>query len=217
MYRRSLQVFARAAKWPVVDYGPAHFSLTPKIILELRELPYLKRWQASIDNKWYHVLLEDHSLLTFSSTENSASYSYLQCPLVVPTFREFALSLDRPCNSTARRELEDEYQLTLDTADLRTNITPIRYDYDENGYRRGVHPVSHIHIGLDNHIRLGFSKRLSPTSFALFVMRQMYPDCWTRILEHQEASRLPKAVRADCKALKEANWQDHDRVELHIV
>lgn len=217
MFRAALQVFARAAKWPVVDYGQSHFSLTPRIILELRELPYLKRWQASIDNKWYHVLLEDHSLLTFSSTANSASYTYLQCPLAAPTFREFASSLEMPCNSTSRRELEDEYGLTLDTADLRANITPIRYDYDVNGYRCGVHPVSHIHIGLDNHIRLGLSKKLSPTSFALFVMRQMYPDCWARLMEHQEASRLPKAVRMGCTALKEENWHEQDTVELHLI
>lgn len=200
-----------------MDYGIPHFSLTPAIIQRLRELPYLERWKESIANQWYHVLLEDHSFLTFSSTANSASYAYLQCPLDAPTFREFTLDLGQPYNAATRNALADDYQMVLDTASRRANVTPIRYDYDENGYRRGVHPVSHIHFGLDNNVRLGFSKRLTPASFALFVMRQMYPECWERILNHQEAARLPKAVRLDCIALNEPNWHEQDQVELHLV
>ncbi|WP_338795178.1 DUF2290 domain-containing protein [Acidovorax sp. DW039] len=217
MFRQNLQAFARAAKWPVMDYGLPHFSLTPAIIQQLRELPYLERWKTSIANQWYHVRLEDHSLLTFSSTATSASYAYLHCPLDAPTFRQFALDMGHQFNAAARAELLEEYQLIIDTAMQKANVTPIRYDYDENGYRRGVHPVSHIHIGLDNHVRLSSSKRLTPTSFALFVMRQMYPECWARVLDHQEAARLPKAIRLGCVPLHEPHWHEQDQVELHFV
>ncbi len=217
MFQKKLQVFARAARWPVADYGTTHFSLTPAIVKQLREMTYLDRWKESIAKKWYHVLLEDHSLLTFSSTSNSASYAYLQCPLDVPSFREFSLNLGLPFDSVNRAALENEYQMVMDTASRKENVTPIRYDYDENGYQRGVHPVSHVHIGLDNDIRLAFARRLTPESFALFVMRQMYPDCWARILERQEAARLPNVVRFDCLSLVEPNWHEQDQLELHLV
>lgn len=216
MFRQGIQAFARAARWPVVDYGLPHFSLTPAIVQQLRELPYLERWRQSLAQKWYHARLEDHSLVTFSVGAMSASYAYLQCPLEVPTYREFVESLGLTFDARARNDLAGEYEEVMDTASVRSNITSIRYDYDENGYRCGVHPVSHIHIGLDNQVRLGVSKRLTPPSFALFVMRQMYPECWSRLLEHQEAARLPRAVRLDCQNVQDLYWQMQDQVEMHL-
>ncbi|MCD2164551.1 DUF2290 domain-containing protein [Comamonas koreensis] len=217
MHKHNIQAFARAAKWPIMEYGAPNFLLTKDIIQQLRELPYLERWKISIANQWYHILLEDHSFLTFSSTPNSDSFAFLQCPLEIPTQREFIKDLDLPFNSKTVDTLKEDYQMVMDTATQKSNITPIRYDYDEKGYNCGIHPVSHIHIGLDNDIRLSFSKRLTSTSFSLFVMRQMYPESWKRILEHQDSKRLQKAIRHNCTPLEEHHWKDDDKIELHFV
>jgi hypothetical protein len=216
MFRTQFQVLARAANLPVDNYGQDHFTVTPAIVRELRELTYFDQWKTARKNAWFHLELEDHSLILFSETTNSASFSYLQCPLAVPSFKEFLVALEIPNTPRKRREYRDEYEMVLDTADLRPHITPIRFDYDENGYLCGAHPVSHIHIGLDNNIRLGTNRKLTPISFLLFVMRQMYPDCWKKLLEHQESGRLPRAVRNDCPIIDENYWQHEDAMELHL-
>lgn len=216
MFRAKIQVLARAANFPVNNYGQDHFVVTQAIVRELRELTYFDQWKTARKNSWYHLELEDHSLIMFGETTNSASFSYLQCPLAAPSFKEFLDGLEVPNTPRNRRELRDEYEMVLDTADLRSHITPVRFDYDENGYLCGSHPVSHIHVGLDNNIRLGTNRKLTPISFLLFVMRQMYPDCWKRLLEHQESGRLPKAVRYDCSMVDGSYWKDEDSMELHL-
>lgn len=217
MYRTQIQLLARAAHWPVERYGDEHFSITPAIIRELRELSYFEQWRKARANSWFHVELEDHSLVLFSESTNAASFSYLQCPLSVPSFREFLNTLNLQYSTQNRRELRDEYELVLDTADLRAHLTPIRFDYDEVGYYSGAHPASHIHIGLENQVRLGVNRRLTPISFVLFVMRQMYPDCWKRLLQHHESRRLPKEIRRDCPAVPAHYWQQNDAIELYLT
>lgn len=216
MYHPQIQVLARAAHWPVAKYGDKFFSVTPAIVRDLREKPYIDQWRTALENDWYHVRLEDHSLLMFSESDHSASFSFLQCPLDVPTFRSYLDSIGLKYTERNRINHRDNYEMVWITSSPREHLTPIRFDYDENGYRCGTHPVSHIHIGLGNQIRIGVNRRMTAVSFVLFVMRQLYPECWERILNHREAARLPKIIRTDCQDLKTDHWRDGDTIELHF-
>jgi hypothetical protein len=216
MHLEQIKLFARAGNWPVHNYGKTHFSLTTAMIQELRGLSYLDQWRTSLAKGWYHLLMEDQSILVFNETDTSASFSFLQCPLEIPSLREFLSDRSLDYTSRNRDAYADDYQLVIDTADLRKHVTPVRFDYDEKGYRCGVHPVSHIHIGLDNDIRLGYSKKMSAISFCLFIMRQFYPESWARILDRPELKRLKKSVRDYCSTLPHDYWKVHDSIELHF-
>ena len=52
--------------------------------------------------------------------------------------------------------------------------------------KEGQHPAAHIHLGVDSPIRLSCKYKLKPMSFILFVLRQFYPDEWTRLLTYGE-------------------------------
>ena len=141
MYRAQIQLLARAAHWPVERYGEEHFSVTPAIIRELRELSYIDQWKKVRANSWFHVKLEDHSLIIFSENNKTSSFSYLHCPLAVPSFREFLADMKLDYSTQNRREFRDDYENVLDTAGLRPHVTPLRFDYDEVGYDSGVRCV----------------------------------------------------------------------------
>jgi len=216
MYRSQLQAIFRLAGFPVASYGDPHFTLTPNIIGDLRARPYLAQWQVASANEWFHLRMEDHSLFMFDGREGHTSYSYLQCPLDLMTFREFLRRRGLDCNGRNMRDFQDEYGLVVETAELRSNVTPIRYDLDAAGYRPGVHPFAHMHIGLDNSIRLGLRRRMSPVSFCLFVMRHMYPESWVRLLERSARCRLPSLVRIALPLVEEEFWSDVDQIEAYL-
>jgi hypothetical protein len=217
MYRQRLQQIFRHAHFPVFDYGEDHFVLTPGIAATLRELPYEDQWHRSVAEKWYHVRLEDHSLLVFDETAGRPSYSYLQCPLNVESVREFLNRSGRDYTAREIREAEEEYERVLETAQYRRHLTPIRFDCDPPAYNSGSHPLAHIHIGLDNDVRIGMRRIMSPTAFALFVMRHMYPECWRRVLDRAEECRLLHHCRNGLELVGQEFWQASDQIEAHLA
>lgn len=186
------------------------------MVSELRELSYLDQWKTSRSKGWFHIEMEDLSLFSFSEGA-ACSYSYLQCPLDVPSYRHFLEQRNMEFSAQNRRENLDDYSMLLDTAGLRQHLTPIRYDLDPNGYRSGVHPLAHLHIGLDNNIRIGLRKKMTPLAFVLFVMRQAYPESWARLLQHKEADNLQKKIRLECTDVHNDWWQQQDQIEHHLA
>lgn len=213
MYKRSLQVLARESSFPVEEYSPSHFVVTPEIAAELRVKNYFDQWQSAIANRWFHVRLADQSLFLF--TEGATpSYSFLHCPLDIMTFSEFLSYLGVENSPENRRSYSSEYEALIDTADRRESVTPIRFDYHPAGYRSGVHPVGHIHIGLSNEVRLS-SNKMNAVAFVLFVMRHMYPFAWERLLRRFGAARLSDLIRHSNSSIPLEFWSVLDRVELH--
>ena len=189
MYQQQLERFARAAQFRVADYGNKHFRLDNAAIRELRQCSYFDQWRLATENKWYHVRLEDHSLFLFDP-DRGPSYSYLQCPLDVISYRDYLDSMDLEFTRTNRVRYQREYEEVMSTAVLRAHVTPIRYDMDASAYATCLHPAAHIHVGLENEIRLAVRREMRPVAFFLFVMRQMYPSSWRCLLERQQRRRL---------------------------
>lgn len=208
-------MIAREAGFPIEEYREGHFVLTSGMIGEIREQPtYLERWNFALANRLYHIRMQDHSIFLFSEGSNP-SYSFLHCPLDLVTFPQYLTELGQLDNPQTRRLYRDQYSLVFDSASERRHVTPIRFDYDPLGYRPGVHPVAHIHIGLENQIRLCVNK-MNAVSFVLFVMRQMYPESWHRLLLRERRSTLVKSIRDSATILEEEFCGELDRVELHL-
>lgn len=217
MYRQIVQQVARAAHFPIARFGSDHFVLEARMITELREMSYVDRWMTSRTREWFHIEMEDLSIFSFSEGGQAKSYSYIQCPLDVPSFREYLEQLGLAFTTQNRRELTGDYELLLETADLKPHLTPIRYDLDPIGYRSGVHPLAHVHIGLDNNVRLGVRKKMTPLAFVFFVMRQAYPEAWFRLLQHMESKNVERKIRAECEDADKEMWLAHDQIEHYLA
>lgn len=216
MYQQSLQQLFRAAHFPVEKYGPSHLKVTQEIIGELRVLPYFGQWKRALEEEWFHVKMEDHSLFLFNDGPGGPSYSFLHAPVVADSYRSFLIKQGLLYTARNRSQYMEEYGMVFETAQARQHVTPIRYDLDRINYREGVHPVAHIHIGLDNKVRLAVRREMSPVSFALFVMRHMYPECWTRLVERATQFRLKRLMRDGLQVIPEDYWNEIDSIELHL-
>lgn len=217
MYRQRLQSIFRLSNFPVADYGDDHFVVSPAIIGQLRTQSYFDQWRTALDERWYHVRLEDHSLLVFDENHGRPSYSYIQCPLELESMREYLHGTGREFNVRNAREAQQDYENLQETSQLRVHLTPIRYDFDPPGYRSGTHPLGHIHIGLNNSIRIGVRRAMSPISFALFVMRQMYPESWQRLLAYSANCRLPHLCRHGLPLIADEHWGAFDEIEAYLA
>ncbi|HEM5120642.1 TPA: DUF2290 domain-containing protein [Streptococcus suis] len=134
----------------------------------------LKIYQTAIDYKDYSLYLpEDGAFFQFTYSENSLRFAYFERPHAVLTYREF-LEENAFDYDEVGEELYDEFNQYLLEAPQKEHITNIRYDYSEEEYRELVHPVSHLHIGQNNNIRLPLSVILLPASFIMLVIKQVY-------------------------------------------
>ncbi len=132
---------------------------------------YKKVWEHHYQNRSYHLLLKDLSLFRFKNLEYTANFEYLQSPVYI---RE--------------RFMEDEEPEEI-------LPTPIRYDYNPQEFNPITHPIGHIHIGLENSIRIGTHCKLTPLSFLLFCLRQMYPNYWKNVIENELFANCKKHIR----------------------
>ena len=101
-----------------------HFKIDKEIIRQLREVNYEEKWQLALENKWFHIKLDDQSLFQFDDT----SFHYLCCPYEVEPFRDFKKKLSK--NEQSPAALDEMYNDALMTAP--TKKTPFTHS---NGYR----------------------------------------------------------------------------------
>lgn len=172
----------------------AEFEPTGEVITTLRELPYVERWKATRARRWFHIAFEDNSFITFQA-EPGPTYVYLDSPIAAPTLPEYLDQAGYTARDRHSPDVQEEYANVIETASLRPHITPLRYDYDERAYRAGIHPAAHLHIGLDNEIRIRLRREMSPTAFLLFVLRQRFPVNWELLLRSSLNARLTNLVR----------------------
>jgi len=191
------------------------FTVTPEIIRAQRELPYEEMWRLAHDKKWFHVQFEDLSIVQFQNTP-APSYHLIECPLDVPPLGDFLETMKIDYRDRHSADVVDLYNEAIDTASLRKYVTPIRYDRDFRSYRRGIHPAAHLHIGLDNNIRLALPREMTPWSFLLFIVRQKYPTHWERLLNSQLAKHFERNVRDSLPLVPGDYWAGHDLCEIAL-
>ena len=218
MYEVQLRNIFRIAQFPVEAWAHRNFVLTTNMVQQLRPLPYLERWNLALTSEWYHIKMEDHSLFQFQEGGANSSLSYVQCPLDVPTFRQFLQqSHGVELNQATKRQYQAEYDMVLQTAGDRRHVAPIRCDRDPHAYRAGVHPLCHIHIGLDNDIRIALRREMSAIGFVLLIMRQHYPLSWERLLDHHAKLKLSDRIRHSCAEIAHPWWELRDEIELCLA
>lgn len=180
--------------------------MTRANVRTLRVLPYQEQWRMAWDNEWFHIRLDNHALVVFQAVDQP-SYQYLACPLDVPNRSEIV---------TDRLTGDADVEAALATAELKKHVYPIRYDWDPEGYRSGSHPLAHLHFGVDNNIRIGLARAMSPLAFLYFVLRQEFPENWTQLLSSNLGSKAQSVVRHSLTKIDAAYYQRLDQCELYL-
>jgi hypothetical protein len=211
-----LRPYLRYAGIPVLRFADEAFQFTPAMIFELRQLDYVSQWRKCLTNGWFHVLLEDQSMFSFSGQGANLSHSYMPCPLRIGSISEFVEELGIQPNTRTKQQFADDYQLAVETAELKTSITPLRYDLDRGAYRACVHPSAHLHIGLENEIRIALRREMSPLAFVLFVIRQVYPHAWEKLLEFRKQLFLERRIRDDLEEVANPHWMPDDEIQCYL-
>lgn len=206
---RKIEFFEERNYYPNIDFDPSVY----------RSKSSIENWKSLISDNIYSFILSDNSILNFKldETSNKISFTFFECPYKCLTYKEYLIENDLE-DDYEDKILLDYYEVYLHQCEPKENPTIIRYDLDYNSYFSGLHPVSHIHIGHKNQVRLGFQKVLNPKAFVSFILRQTYPAIWKSIIttdnEWKEYFIKEKSVLKDIDA---ANWQQLDQSEFYLA
>lgn len=177
----------------------------------IRHQSYKDRYIRYYVKKYYSFILKDLSLIGFESSDTG--YYYFQTP-----FTNLKYYLDK--YNLYDDDFIQHSDFMLDELENRNHPFYLRYDYSEDQYKEGQHPAAHIHLGVDSPIRLSCKYKLKPMSFILFVLRQFYPDEWTRLLTYgeniPEVNVALKSVRDNLEPISTdflSGWNLH---EMHL-
>lgn len=193
---------------------PDNFQITPEVVRTLRQSAYLDQWRISHENSWFHLVMHDLSFFVFDAAR--MSYSFVDRPIDVVSPRQYLRQNNKEVTRKNLNDIEEEYDLYLSSAVMRPHVTPIRFDLDTKGYREGVHPAAHIHIGLENQVRLHVNKELTPVAFFLFVIRQMYPVYWERLCASNLSNKLKHVASAGLQLIEGKYCKALDEIELRL-
>lgn len=153
---------------------------------------YEKTFIVASKNRDFDIMLEDGSLFQFTArNENDIHYSFLHRI-------EKNMSFDDFFNKYATNEnidtIEQEYEYYSAGDKERIYYCPIRYDVAESEYTEMHHAYAHLHIGIENDIRIPVDKILSPMHFVDFVIKHMYRAKWDNAYAKNEKFK----VLVDC-------------------
>jgi hypothetical protein len=214
---KRLDLFESRNLSPDYSLGASHF----------RKMTYRQVWEECFRAYRYDFLLADRSLLTFEKGGQTAHngelrYAYYECPYLVKTFDEFrremmeAIGLQQDESSELDGMLRQDYEEYIFQCDTTEIVTPVRYDYKASDYRSGSHPASHIHFGHKSNIRVGTRRVMLPLSFVLLIVRQVYPDKWSKLLEWNDCNHLCRNVRESLETVHGDFWNHKDEKEVYL-
>ena len=140
-------------------------------------------YEHALEFQDYNLFLpEDGSIFQFSIDGGSIRFAYFERPYNSMTYQEF-LKFSNISYEEYGDEFYEDYNQYLIESPQKEHITNFRYDYSENEYHEVIHPVSHLHIGQNNNVRIPLSKVLLPSSFVMFIIKQVY---WEKFKEYSQ-------------------------------
>jgi len=193
-------------------------NLYPENILlslsEIRRLTYNQLWKSYFSNNNYHFNLKDSSLFLFNF--DNSSFIFISNPKDSISFGDFLVEQGFDEYETDKYILYPNYEQYLSECDLKEFPLLIRYDYDDDSYNQGMHPVSHLHIGFGNNTRIGLINEMNVEAFVYFVIRQLYPSYWQLILTDKKLLKRIKTNKNNLIEIEDAFYNDKDKLELYL-
>ncbi len=150
-------------------------------------------YKNAMMNSDYDILLKDGSFFQFNFKKENRNnfklkYNFFPNPYIdsVSDYKNFVKEMYRQNYEEVGEEYRDFYEqyISESTADL--NITPIRYDYDKNSYLNMCHPISHLHIGKNENVRLPINYVLLPEMFIQNTIMLLYFEDWKKNINEDD-------------------------------
>lgn len=169
----------------------------------------------------YNFLLFDHSLIIFDYTNTDyqnlkLSYSYISNPNNFISYESYLAQFDFEYEH-AKEELRSEYEQFLVEQEETRNPLYLRYDLSIEHHTSGLHPASHLHVGLENEIRIPIKKILTPKIFSLFILKQIYPENWRALISSDSlVKKYVKPSKSNCTELPRDKFTTLDELELYL-
>jgi len=205
----SVSLLDRENSWP-------QYSGTAK---EARDKAYREQWEYFESRSLFDFQLTDGSLLQFKDRpehHTDLSFCFYESPLDVDDYSTFVTQTYDLTVEDIGDQAREDYEAYLSTAQLKRAVVMLRYDHSPGLYREGCHPVSHLHIGHNNEIRLGTHRVMNPVSFALFVVRQVYPAHWQRFISASASGDWVKHVRESLPKIERVHLNLRDTWEAYL-
>lgn len=181
---------------------------------------YKEIYQKMVDNRDYDILLFDDSMLQMSFTNGESRLVYIQNPLYYITFESYLIENGIDFNPELadwyHEAFFDDYQQALEGMKVNSGAVYLRYDVDARGRKdnENIHAYTHLHVGLNNSIRIPVGKHLTPYTFTMFVLRNVYYDKWVDLVRNGEIVFGYKQQSTD---LPNDLWTENEVKELYIV
>lgn len=164
-------------------------------IYQSQKNDYKKIYDVAMEKSDYDILLKDSSFFQFSYEKNKDNeineirYAYYNIPYDVDDYYKF-LKKQGFHYEEVGDEFLDIYEQYISEAQLKSQVIPIRYDYDILRCKPIIHASSHLHIGHNNDIRIPCDKVLSPQTFVSFVIRHVYFEDYKNKVEDDKFKEL---------------------------
>lgn len=164
----------------------------------------------------YTFQLKDGSLFQFSFNQTPLilNYCYIPFPYEVITYEEYLGLLGFDFEEVGEG-LREEYNQEISSANLKSNLLLIRYDYSEKEYTEKIHSVSHIHLGF-NDVRITSEKIINPVTFFMFVLKQMYLPLWKSLIRNSVFCAYYEKYKNSCNNIPSSYFTHSDKQELYL-
>ncbi len=182
-------------------------------------------YDCAVRNFDYDFLLEDDSIFQFSFFDDELRYAFIQNPIYFVTKEEYLAQLfenDELIQNNSLEELtclvdENEYEQFLVEQELNSLANIIRYDASFIGHKPLLHSYAHLHIGMNNNLRIPVSIDLTPLVFVKFCIKNTYYNVWKDAIEkNADFHDSLETGKKLCFALDKKKWSEIEESELYL-
>ena len=170
----------------------------------------------------YDILLKDDSMYQLHKSGDDYRYLFIQNYRCKISFEEYVTKYNEDNVAISDEELDflqEIYEVGDDEKCYveRKNPIYIRYDVSGSQYSEGIHPYSHLHIGIGNEIRIPLSIILTPEMFVLFSIKMAYPDKWIYVCHNNAIVEIMNTFKSKCEKVNNKYWSEIDMKDLFII
>ncbi|MCM3318057.1 DUF2290 domain-containing protein [Rummeliibacillus stabekisii] len=159
-------------------------DFTKEFIKQSYKDDYRNMYRIARENLDYNLLIKENGSIFqfgYELDENERisdlRYAYYEAPSYQISYEQYLSDLDLDYEECGNIFFEDYTQVLSETA-LKNNVTSIRYDFNISQRKEIIHPVSHLHIGQQNEIRIPVSFIMTPKNFVAFIVRHIFWNKW---------------------------------------
>lgn len=175
---------------------------------------YLEAYEVAKRNLDFDILLKDESFFQFSFENGNKDslpklrYAFFQNPQEYVSYTEFLSNYLSSTYEEVGDSFIEEHSQYLSELEINTSSAMIRYDLDCSTHKPLLHAVSHIHIGNSEHIRIPINRVMTPCSFVVFIIKNIYYGFWKYLIEEnaQFDADYYSTMKSQCPSLEKKYW-----------